>query len=165
MGKLMERAAVNRSKRSGYRRNADPRQGIIKSAPPPKTKPDWILFGRPATYKNAAAQREPNAIFSPPFRRFDLSRPLIYRPAPLPCHSDFARIRPAFTTDTGVVSRGLTGDEGRGPCSIGGTINRTSYLARLSNFCLFRPENPLRGRGGGGEGLEDVAAKGFDNDF
>lgn len=75
--------------------------------------------------------------------------------------------RPAFTTDTGVVSRGLTGDEGRGPCSIGGTINRTSYLARLSNFCLFRPEllPPLRGRGGGGEGLEDVAAKGFDNDF
>lgn len=47
MGKLMERAAVRGGKSveterisANWTRGLDPRQGIIKSAPPPKTKPD-----------------------------------------------------------------------------------------------------------------------------
>lgn len=79
----------------------DSRQGIIKSAPPPKTRPDWILFGRPATYKNAAAsaERVPRHFLHP-------SADLIY-PGPwfIGQHTrlarDFVRIRPT----TGVYKR------------------------------------------------------------
>lgn len=166
MEKLMERAVVvvNRSKRSGYRRNA--RAGSATGhykicATPPKTKPDWILFGRPATYKNAAAQWEPRAIFSPPFRRFDLSRPLIYRPPsslyPATGFRSDSTDGSAFTTDRGVVSR----DEGRGPCSIGGTINRTSYLEQPSNLSFFAPNSFSRRRSWGCCGER----RRFGNDF
>lgn len=167
MEKLMERAVVvvNRSKRSGYRRNArvGSATGHYKICATPPRKPSLIEFYSAGRRRIKMRPRNGNLAPFSLHPSADLIYPgpwFIDRPPPSTLPRDFARIRP---TDRRLqpIEGLLAGDEGRGPCSIGGTINRTSYLEQPSNLSFFAPNSFSRRRSWGCCGER----RRFGNDF